>query len=58
MSAETCRHCGQRIVLVNFALGASWRHQPSGSSFQDCMTEYCEQTTAAPRIRTGDKDPS
>lgn len=43
-----CKHCGYRIVLVNFALGEAWRHQPAGSAFQDRMTIYCEMTVAEP----------
>lgn len=45
---STCRHCGQRIVLVNYALGPGWTHQPAGAAFQDGRHTYCHQTEAAP----------
>jgi hypothetical protein len=46
--ASICRHCFQRIVKVNFALGESWMHQPSGASFNDGMYEYCHLRVAEP----------
>lgn len=42
------KNCGGRIVLVNFALGESWRHQPGAAAFHDRMTIYCEMTVAEP----------
>ena len=45
---STCRHCGKRIVSVNWATGADWTHQPAGASFQDDMHRYCHRTVAEP----------
>ena len=45
---STCRHCGKRIVLVNWAMGPGWTHQPEGASFQDGMHRYCHRTVAEP----------
>ena len=44
---STCRHCGERIVLVNWSMGPGWTHQPAGASFQDGMHVYCHVTRAA-----------
>lgn len=49
MAESTCRHCGQRIVLINYALGPSWVHQPTGAAFQDGVHEYCQITRAEPK---------
>ena len=43
---STCRHCGKRIVLVNWSMGPGWTHQPEGASFQDGMHVYCHVTRA------------
>ena len=48
MTSSTCRHCGKRIVSVNWATGADWTHQPKGASFQDDMHRYCHRTVAEP----------
>lgn len=48
MKVSTCRHCGARIVLVNWALGPSWTHQPEGSAFQDDQHTHCRRTFAEP----------
>jgi hypothetical protein len=45
-----CRHCGERIVRVNFAMGPSWEHQPDGAAFMDQMTRYCRTTVAEPGV--------
>lgn len=47
MAEAVCRHCGKRIVLVNWALGPGWTHQPAGSAFQDGQYVYCRVTRAA-----------
>jgi len=47
-SESTCRHCGDRIILVNYALGPQWTHQPAGSSFLDNTQSFCAHTTAEP----------
>jgi len=52
-----CKHCGARIVLVNFALGPEWMHQPAGSAFQDDMNQFCVQTKAEPPSCADDTDP-
>ena len=44
---STCRHCGERIVLVNWAMGPGWTHQPEDAAFQDGMHVYCQVTRAA-----------
>lgn len=43
-----CRHCGQRIVLVNYAFGPTWVHQPAGAAFQDHSHIECHITVAEP----------
>lgn len=53
-AATTCQHCGQRIVLVNFALGPQWMHQPEGAAFSDSMTAYCQMTMAAEPVPEGE----
>ena len=45
---STCRHCGKRIVSVNWSMGPGWTHQPAGASFQDDMHRYCHRTVAEP----------
>lgn len=49
MSETDCRHCGHRIVCVNYLTGPAWTHQPAGASFQDGAHIYCHTTTAKPR---------
>ena len=44
---STCRHCGERIVLVNWSMGPGWTHQPEGAAFQDRQHVYCHVTRAA-----------
>ena len=47
--AETCKHCGQRIVRTNdWANRPTWTHQPEGASFQDGQHRYCHRTVAEP----------
>lgn len=48
MGESRCRNCSQRIVLVNFALGPCWVHQPPGSTFADNQHEFCHVTVAQP----------
>lgn len=43
-----CKHCGERIVLINYSMGPSWTHQPAGASFQDGTHQYCHRTVAEP----------
>ena len=40
---STCRHCGKRIVLVDWSMGPGWTHQP-----EDGMHRYCHRTVAEP----------
>ena len=47
-TVDACRHCGGRIVLVNWALGPRWTHQHSSAAFQDGIHEYCYLTVAEP----------
>ena len=49
MSGTFCRHCGQRIVQINYSTGPEWTHQPAGSSFQDGVHPYCQITRAEPK---------
>lgn len=48
MDEDTCRNCWQRVVLVNFAMGPAWVHQPAGSAFSDGQHTYCHMTVAVP----------
>jgi hypothetical protein len=43
-----CRHCLERIVLVRYALGDKWMHQPAGAAFGDGTYEFCRVTMATP----------
>ena len=43
---DTCRHCGKRIVKMNYTLGSQWTHQQAGAAFQDGVHEYCHLTRA------------
>lgn len=45
---NTCKHCRERIVKVNFALGESWMHQREGASFNDGAYRFCRLTQAEP----------
>jgi len=45
---DYCKHCGHRIVRINFALGPRWVHQPYGASFNNGTFVYCQQTVAEP----------
>jgi len=45
---STCKHCGKRIVKVNYALGPTWVHQENGAAFSDGIHDYCRTTTAEP----------
>ena len=49
---NVCLHCGKRIVLVNFALGEKWVHQPAGAAFQDGQYEHCKITIAEEKVIT------
>jgi len=47
--AETCKHCGKRIVRSNdWANRQTWTHQVEGAAFQDGQHTYCHRTTAEP----------
>lgn len=48
MDEDTCRNCWQRVVLVIYALGPKWMHQPQGASYSDATHEYCHMTVAVP----------
>ena len=45
---STCRHCGERIVLNNYALGTQWTHQHAGAAFQDGQHWHCHRAVAEP----------
>lgn len=47
-SPSTCRHCGARIVWVNWSYRPGWTHQAEGASFQDRQHVYCHTTRAEP----------
>lgn len=44
-----CKHCGKRIVWVNWSWQPGWMHQPAGAAFQDDTYRYCRRTAAAPK---------
>lgn len=46
--SHTCKNCGGRIVLFNWALGPEWTHQPDGAAFQDGVHQFCHITKAEP----------
>lgn len=46
-NVSTCKHCGERIVCLNFALGMKWMHQPEGAAFS-ILHEWCRRTYAEP----------
>lgn len=46
--AKNCKHCGRRIVLINYAFGLKWMHQPEEASFMDEVNLYCTTTVAEP----------
>ena len=43
-----CAHCGERIVLVDYAMGPQWEHQPAGAAFADGRHQYCHLSVATP----------
>jgi hypothetical protein len=43
--SQTCRHCGVKIVLVNYPRGPAWRHDPDPDRFEYM---YCKLTVAEP----------
>lgn len=47
---QTCRHCGKRIELINFALGPEWRHWPTtyGNYRTNAKYRHCRQLVAEP----------
>ena len=49
MADTLCRHCGKRIVRVNYSRGPEWVHQPAGAAFEDGVHPYCHVTKAEPR---------
>lgn len=44
-----CIHCGQRVSMVNFALGAQWMHWPTpyGNYRTRELYRICEARTVA-----------
>ena len=46
----TCKHCGARIVSINYSTGPEWMHQPAGASFHDGVYRYCHKTRAEPEV--------
>lgn len=50
-----CKHCGMRIVKVNFALGETWVHQVEGASGWDGQYQYCKTQAAEPESENDNK---
>ena len=48
-TVNLCRHCGARIVWVNWSCRPGWTHQPEGASFQGRQHDYCRTTRAEPK---------
>lgn len=50
----TCRHCGQRIQLINFALGPQWMHWPTphGNYRMRELYQVCKASTVAEPVGT------
>ncbi|AWN07715.1 hypothetical protein HOT31_gp044 [Microbacterium phage Hendrix] len=48
-SYPACRHCGERIQYIPFALGPEWRHWPTpyGNYNTNEMYRHCRNTTSA-----------
>lgn len=45
---KKCKHCGIRIVWVNFGWRPRWMHRPTGTSFYDGEYEFCHTLAATP----------
>lgn len=44
---DRCRHCDQRIVLVEYIRGVKWMHEPADIAGQiDAMHVYCKLSVA------------
>lgn len=43
-----CKHCGKRIVLVNWALGRGWTHWQAEHSSINQAHEHCHLSVAEP----------
>lgn len=44
---DRCRHCRERIVLVEYISGVKWMHEPADVAGQvDAMYVFCKLTTA------------
>lgn len=48
MNESVCKHCGQRIVLINYMDAQDWTHQPAGAAFNDRAHRPCHTTYASP----------
>ena len=49
MDESTCKHCRERIVLINAgSRNEYWTHQPAGASFMDHTHNACRRTVATP----------
>lgn len=48
---ESCVNCGERIELINFALGQDWRHWPTPHGNYRTSEKYrhCRRAVATPR---------
>ena len=48
---ERCCNCGERIELINFSLGAEWRHWPSPYGNYNTVDKYrhCRGAVAEPK---------
>ena len=45
-----CKHCHERIELINFSMGPEWRHWPTpyGNYSTHEKYRYCHGTAAEP----------
>lgn len=52
---ESCRYCGVRIAVINYALGPEWMHVTEGASFptehKGTAWRYCKITAALPALK-------
>ena len=54
MNGEVCKNCGVSIILVNYALGPKWMHNPLGNAGHKMggaaynVYEHCRVSVATP----------
>lgn len=53
---DSCANCGNRIVLVNWAMGPGWTHQKAGAAGHDGQHYYCHKTAAEPSDRAAGRE--